>query len=70
MMARHSLQHVWVAMPHPKHHQQIAPKMNAEFVADMDKVILQDVLICNAAVAHVHLHGMRNVESCKVNFRN
>lgn len=40
---------------HPNNQQQVIPKVDPKIMAQMHKVILQQVCICNAPIPRVHL---------------
>ncbi len=40
---------------HPNNQQQVIPKVDPKVVAQMHKVILQQICICNAPIPRVHL---------------
>lgn len=51
----HALQLAMFSITYPKYNQQVTPQVDAKVVADMDKVVLQNVLVCNASIVHVDL---------------
>lgn len=49
---------------HPKYQEQVVPQVNAEIVAGMHKLILQQVCICHTAVSDVNLQEQSSTQKC------